>query len=362
MVFSSFPVWAEGEIMEVTVRGHSAIRNEDLIEAERNALQDAMRNALEQAVGTFVSSESFGENFVLISDRISTKTQGYVKKYDILYKGQEVNIYTILIKAQVSLKLVKNDLIALKIIQEAMHKPRIMIIISERFNPNPISETEMIRIFVLRGFKVVDQKQVERIRENDQVRVALRGDYESAAAIGRQYGAEVFIIGNASTQNTGEIQGIQMCQVTIKAKAIECDTAEILAANTKSAGGGDANINIANKKAFQKASKGLADALIKQIITKWNERITDSRDIRLVISGIAFRQLISLEKAIKQLSGVKDMHRRSFEKGIATIDVQSRSDAQRLAEDIALKKFETFTVEVIGYTANRIDLRIVQPR
>ena len=367
VAFIPSSVWAEGEIMEVTVRGHSAIYSEDLVNAKRNALQDAMRSALEQAVGTFVSAESFGENFVLISDRVTTKTQGYVKKYDILYKAQEVNIYTVLIKAQVSLKLVKDDLIALKILQEAMRKPRIMVVIPEqhlrRPIPDPAGETEIIRIFVEKDFKVVDQAQVKKIRQNDQVKAALRGDQKAAAAIGRQYGAEVIIIGEAFSQLIGRELGMIACQARVEARAVECDTGDILAVHAKAASAPALTEAVAGKAALQKAGGQLAEYLMTQIVKKWNDKVTNSREVRLVISDISFSQLIALENKLKtQFGGVEATHRRSFEQGVAMVDVQYRGDAQQLAEELVRKGGDGLKIEVTGFTMNRIDLKLMEKR
>jgi hypothetical protein len=353
-----------GELMLVSVRGHSAIINADLISAEREALKDALRSAVEQAVGTFVSAETLAKNFVLISDKITTKTEGYIKTYQVLYRSQEDSIYTVLIKAQVIPKFVKNDLIALKILQEAMRKPRVMIVVPEQDINNtsildPSGETEMIRQFVANGFKVVDQTQVKQIRTNDEARAALGGDNAAAAAIGRRYDAEVIIFGEAFSESAGQLEeGVQSYRAHIEARVIECDTADIIAAGAKSAGGIDIAGNVAAKKALENAGKYLADALIEQIVTKWNERVIDSRDVRLSLSSITFNQLIQVEQAIKKLGNVADVHRRSFEAGTAVLDVKAKTDAQRLAEELTLLENPEFTFEITNFTANRIDISL----
>ncbi len=350
------------------VSGRSMLVGEDATSAERSALHDAMKNAIEQMVGILIPAESFGKNFELISERITVKPQGYIKKYDVLYSRKRNDVYTVLIKAQVSTKLVKDDLAMLNLFPvkpdlAAMHKPRVMIVIPEQHIgcvvPDPAGETEMIRLFVEKGFTVVDQAQVAKIRMSDRVKAALRGDQKAAAAIGKQYGAEVLIIGEAFSETAEPAHGLSTCRARIEARVIESDTARILTANAKHAGGSDMTENVAGKKALQRAGRLLADYFIEQILTKWSEKVTTSGEIRLVISEVTFNQLVPFEKALKtQISGVEAVHRRSFEVDVATIDVQAKIDAQRLAEELATRKFKGFNIEVTGFTANRVDLKL----
>jgi len=358
------------------VSGRSMLVGEYATSAERSALHDAMQNAIEQMVGILIPAESFGKNFEPISERITDKPQGlplseakgYIKKYDVLHSRKRNDVYTVLIKAQVSTKLVKDDLAMLNLFPvkpnlAAMHKPRVMIVIPEqhigRVVLDPAGETEMIRLFVENGFTVVDQAQVAKIRVSDRVKAALRGDQKAAAAIGKQYGAEVLIIGEAFSETAEPAHGLSTCRARIEARAIESDTALILTANAKHAGGSDMTENVAGKKALQRAGGLLADYFIEQILTKWSEKVTTSDEVRLVISKVKFNQLVQFEKALKtQISGVEAVHRRSFEVDVATIDVQAKIDAQQLAEELTTKKFEGFDVEVTGFTANRVDLKL----
>jgi len=133
------------------VSGRSVAVGEDAMSAERNVLHDAMQNAIEQMVGVLIPAESFGENFELISERITAKPQGYI---------------------------------------------------------------------------------------------------ETAVPT----------------------HGLSTCRARIEARAIETDTAKILAANAKEAGGSDMTENVAGKKALQRAGGLLGDYLIEQIAAKWSEK------------------------------------------------------------------------------------------
>jgi hypothetical protein len=86
---------------EVDARGFG-VKRED-------ALQDALRNAVSQAVGVVISSNTKVENFEVLQDAISTKTEGYIASYKVLREGPAQGRYEINVKAIVSLSPLKAD-------------------------------------------------------------------------------------------------------------------------------------------------------------------------------------------------------------------------------------------------------------
>ena len=54
--------------------------------SERDALHDAMRNAIEQQVGVLVDSKTYVQNYKVIHDQIFTHSEGYIKSYSIVNK------------------------------------------------------------------------------------------------------------------------------------------------------------------------------------------------------------------------------------------------------------------------------------
>ncbi|MFA4910895.1 MAG: flagellar assembly protein T N-terminal domain-containing protein, partial [Desulfobacteria bacterium] len=90
------------QLQVVKAEGMGAIVNNDKAIARDNAIEDALRKAVEQAVGTLVSSETMVENFQLLSDSIYTKTEGYIQKYKIISEAPAENIYKVNIEATVA--------------------------------------------------------------------------------------------------------------------------------------------------------------------------------------------------------------------------------------------------------------------
>lgn len=74
-----------------------------------DALQDALRNAVGQAMGVFISSQTQVENYMVLSDAISSKTEGYISSYKIVNETPMRDRFEILIEAVVSMSPLKAD-------------------------------------------------------------------------------------------------------------------------------------------------------------------------------------------------------------------------------------------------------------
>jgi hypothetical protein len=94
----------EDEAIEITADGIGAIK-EDVTEARRAAIDDALRIAVEQAKGVLVSVETEVQEYALVRDEVATRCKGYVKTYKILNENKDDNekLYRISINAIVLL-------------------------------------------------------------------------------------------------------------------------------------------------------------------------------------------------------------------------------------------------------------------
>jgi hypothetical protein len=85
----------------VTAKG-TGLKRED-------ALQDALRAAVSQAAGVALMSETKVENFMVISDAISTNTRGYISKYDVVKEVPFSDRFEVTVNATVSTEPIKAD-------------------------------------------------------------------------------------------------------------------------------------------------------------------------------------------------------------------------------------------------------------
>jgi len=94
-MFLVFVLSSNTAIKEVMVEGVSAIEGGRKDIARDHAIKDALRKAVEQAVGTLISSETVAENYEVLSDRIYSKAEGYVAEYKVLREKEEGDLYSL---------------------------------------------------------------------------------------------------------------------------------------------------------------------------------------------------------------------------------------------------------------------------
>jgi hypothetical protein len=75
-----------------------------------DALQDALRNAVSQAAGVALTSETKVENFVVIQDAVSSRTSGYITSYSVIKETPFPDRYEVTVKAKVSMTPLKADI------------------------------------------------------------------------------------------------------------------------------------------------------------------------------------------------------------------------------------------------------------
>jgi hypothetical protein len=366
------------EVQQIQAEGVAVILQGNLAMARDAAIEDALRKSVEQAVGTMIDSQTLVENFQLVSDRIYSQSRGYIKGYRITEEEKADPLFRVRVEASVATGYLKDDLSALRILLMRVHKPRMMILIEERnlgahdrVQPwSDLSQVESVVIqkFLEKGFHFVDEGQVKRNISRDQAQLLIEGDEKGAKALATEYGAEVIILGKAAARPTSlkelkalNLSGMKSCQAQVMIKAFRADTGETLASATESAAAVHIDEMTAGNEALKKAGEKLAPLLIDQITQHWGKEVGGTTLVQLLISGLTFRELTKFKEIIKgEIRGVKDLHQRSFEANVARIDVDLAGDVQNLADELSLRDFGTFRVEVIGFAPHKIDLRVVQ--
>ena len=239
-------------------------------------------------------------------------------------------------------------------------KPKVMILISERHwqAPNPATETEVIRKFTEKGYKVVDPNQIRSAHPSEPPGDLLHGDPAAAAAIGRQYGAELVIVGEAFSNDTRRSYGLYTNRATTEIRMLDVDTATIFVAKSQTGSGSDLTENMATQKAFQNAGEQLADYLMKQIEDQWKKRGPKAYEVSLVVTELTFSQLVQLEQMLQNWRGIDAVNLRSFEAGVAVLGLETRNNAQNLAGQLVSKPLNQFSLDVTNFNTMQIDVEV----
>lgn len=357
----------------IRAEGVAAIVGGNAVSARAKAIDDALRKAVEQAVGTIISSGTMTRNYTLVHDKILAKTAGFIERYTIVSEDREGDLYRVTIQAEVGRTNLMDDLSALGLLHALKEKPKVMVIIDEKMGLMygaeaaervGLAESAIMEKLINAGFNVVDPSTVRANISRDRELRMLEGDARASAAEGLKYEAQVVITGKAFSKNAGNVRGSGMLsiQATIQARVIRTDTAKVIASRNASA----AQVHIDELRggalAIKEASETLADDLIADITKQWSGEVYgSSQEITVMISGLkSYNHLAAIKRVLEnEIQGVKAVNQRSFTGGVAELSLDYGGKSEHVAEELANRKFPGFRLDPTNVTPNRVDLKSV---
>jgi hypothetical protein len=376
-------VFAQAQSQTVTAEGMASVQGNPAI-ARDHAVQDALRKAVEQAVGTMVASETLVENFQVVRDNIYNKSQGYVKEYKIIKESPGTDLYAVTISATVSTENLKNDLGALGLLIARVGKPRTLFMVAEQNIGQEVllywwgwwgrggaafagqsvemavSETVLKEEFLNRGFNVIDISAVTgKFEISNAYRIADLTD-TGAREIGRKMGAEIIVKGKAlakeGPRTAGSSVGSYLADITLS--AVRVDNGQVLASVRGNAAARHVAQHVGGNQAIENAARQVADKLVEQITAKWTAEMSGGQLIQLTIKGLGgMKDLVKIKEFLKgKVRGVQNVIQRSFERGEAVLEVDAKSSAQQIGDELAAKPIQGLDLDITAATGNTLEL------
>ena len=362
---------------EVVASGVGSIIEGDVAHARDDAIEDALRKGIENALGLIVESETLVQNYQLIEDNIFSKTQGYIQKYDVVQEGeQSEQLYEVTVRALVKMADLKNDLDAIETLMRRKNRPRLMVMIEERnigeapglfhyFEADMnIAETAIMDAFMAKGFKFVDQATVKKNLDQEKAAAILEGDVALASSLGKTVGAEVVITGKAlATATVVEAFGAKQRsqQATVNVRAIRTDTGDIIA--TSSAQGAYPHIDdvAGGTKAIQRACEKLSEDLMTKILDQWQTDVSSGTTLILKVRGVAsYEQLNKFKSSLPYyVRGLSSVVQRDWYQGFATLEVVMTGNSDDLAQRLAGKTIDGIQIKIVGTSPNSVTVEFV---
>ncbi len=350
--------------IEILAEGVAALEFHGGMDIARDhALDDALRKAIEQGVGTYIDAETRVNNFQLISDEIYSRARGYVSSYRIINEEQDGDLYRVVIRAVVNTTGIENDLAAIGILLRVQGRPRVMVIVKELASMADLSdeyslmssimfETMLLDHFRHQGFPVVDASTVADILERDQLKLILEGDDHTAALIGLAVGAEIVITGTAlHTVNSRMIAGSprDIHQFQVSSRAINTQTGSILAGSAITT-----EVPFSESQARTRAADSTSSQLISAILSGWVE----GDNITVIVATNAdFTRVQALRSELHlKLRGVVDVITRDFTGSRATLEVLSETGTTEVIDELVSSEIDV-NFEVTGISGNRVEIR-----
>ncbi|OIO03072.1 hypothetical protein COY52_11705 [Candidatus Desantisbacteria bacterium CG_4_10_14_0_8_um_filter_48_22] len=351
---------AENVEVEVEV----PVLNDDVASARERALNLAQRRAVELVVGVFVNAATLVGKAELVDNQIFSKTNGYVKKYEVLSEKREGDALKMKVKALVKTGDVNRDLdaVGLMIKGATIGNPRVMVLFYETVDGTEesmsVAEVEIAQKFMDTGYRIVEQAEVKKIRALPGAKAAMGGDIEAAVQIGKDMKVDILVLGRAASNfNTDKgLGGFISYRASVTAKVIKIDTSEVLWAVPNKLGAG---VDLTKENAAKTAITKIAKSMSEDMVLSVTKILSEKAMAQLTISNIPdWNRLAVLNEYIKSYQGVSGTYIRSYETttGVASIDINLKyGNAQQLS--LYLSSIKRFPIEVSAVTGSTIQAK-----
>ena len=358
---SAFFVAAQEEAIKVIAMG---VADGSSSQARDEALNDALRKAVEQGVGTFVTAELTVEQQKLVEDRIYTESKGYIQHYKVISEGAKQGIYEVKISALVKTEKLADDLQSIGLLIRKKQNPRVMVVIYSSVTNssflgiitegNRNVENQVESVLIQKGFPLVDVDQTRRKKEMESL--LLRGNPTLAGKIAKDFGAEILIQGDVRRTFVDVRQMFGMStrffSNEIRLKALETDTGKVLFSGYRTRPPSGASVLFP----LEEATSELIEEMVAGILQQWRKDVFQAGSYQLSLSGASFTNLSSFKKGLSSIRGVRDLQVRSFQSGHALIEIKYQGPLEEIAEKI--NKMKNPPVEITGLQSNTIEIKI----
>lgn len=345
--------------IEVTGEGRSAVFFDDTGLAYERALEMAFSDAIAKAVGQVVTRETKTYNMQFVSDEISAKSSGLIKRHEILGKELTDNgqTYQVKIKAWVLPAKVRESLANLL---DRLGNPRMMFLVHETIylEDKPAitnesgfthSETAIFNTLRKKGLRFVDPSVIKNIsRRNRRLlnNALLRGNEADALSLARGK-ADVVILGRAETRDAGDIgemgiagaEGMYSAQASVNFKIMDVYSGKIIAQDSAKA----ASAYVQKVTAAQKALKAAATQVLPKILDQVRDYYVNKpreNDLDITITGLTVGspELVALKSLLLSSTRCKKITLRQGKGQTIQWRVIYPGTAESLMEEIAVKQ------------------------
>jgi hypothetical protein len=327
--------------------------------SRREAVEDALRNAVEQAMGTYVTVDLLVENKQIVNEKILSQTRGYIQKYSVLDEEEKGGLYRVRIDAVVKLGKVRDDLEAAGLLMKRKQLPRLMVVITDRganeaylYDKQYVQSVRNIveQEFLDRKFRLVDMQQ-HRLQ---QQLAGAGGDARRLAAIGKDAGAEIVAVVEAARYLEREVtlygSRYKLFRSDVQLRVVETGTGRVITSGTRQT---EASADL---EPLYEAARDLTANAAEAVLQKWSTDVNVATQYKLNVRNVDYATLRKFEDAVRAMHGVAGLYRRAYAGGEARFDIEYRGNSDKLAD--RLSQLPQLNVSVTGVSQQSVDTEI----
>ena len=278
----------------IVVGAGMAALTDDSAGSEEEAVWDAKRNAVEQAAGFFLKARAVGRDFQLESDRIEARTDGFVRKWEIIPGSRRIEtagngkILRLKIRATVALLPVIRKLEDIRDVYEDLERPRLRVsVVGDA--ANGAAKRTLLAALLAQGFEIAagDGAEITLLARVDAEPIVKLGDKDSTYGIG---------------------ESVAACRAVVTLQ-IQSEASEQTLFTAKSEGAGNSFQSDADARseAIQSAAQSLMEQddgiLLRRLLILWARERQEGHAVALEVTRLDSARIALLREKLREMRG-----------------------------------------------------------
>lgn len=263
-------------------------------------------------------------------------------------------------------------LVAVNVFSAVLPKVKVMVIVDEKsLGTLSTSEIEAMAIKLLSAKDVVtvDQDMVAANLQRMKQAMKGAGDNRGAVALGREFGADVVLIGEAVVKPSAKRiadSNLRAYQAAVTLRAVRTDNSVNLASASADASIVGLEDVAGSAKALRAAGKKALDELIPAMLKKWEKSsdmsVASARvNLDITVGGMdQIWKLKAMREKLRSLDVVDSVMQQSYAQGLAVFRTVSRVPSEELAEELVMNPPDELRVQIVEIKPGALSVRVVE--
>lgn len=361
-------------VKQVNVLGTSAIHKNNLANARKNAVNDALAAAVGRVVMEMLTEETVVRRFQLINENIFNQDDRYIQNYRVLTESISGPTIRTLVQVDVAAERLSRDISQLGLALSGAVYPRVLFMIAEKNvtdgdyrywwgqqkrTGRTVGGNAMATSLQDAGFEIVEPPAL-----TEALGLEATLSQANMLALGTKLGADVIVSGTGTaTAATNTMGGtIQTFQAVVDVQAVDVQTGQSMGRSHQQAAVSAQDASLGGREALANAGALAGNNLARQVMAAWQKSQDGSTVIDVVVDGTSgqIASFVKLRTAITTLSGVKELKMKEMATDHALIGVNYQGTARSMADALLLKTFSGFGIDIYEVTPQAIRIRLIK--
>ncbi|MBW2662055.1 MAG: hypothetical protein JRD93_08740 [Deltaproteobacteria bacterium] len=372
-------VHAEEHVLTKTVEaiGTSSINAQNVAKARDRAISNGLVTAMEKVVSNFLPLESLIQNFQILNETLYDHTDEFIQDYRVLTEARFGKTYRVIVQTTVSVDHVQAQLAIAGIMLGEKAMPRILFFITEQ---NPVgsltkcwweenadtdknaSEIGMIKAMKSAGLLMIDTDDIIQHIKYEDIELDVDLNQAKAIELGARFNADIVIVGKAAADTASNVMGAQIKSFkgTLTARAYRTDTGEEIASTNQTSVAVNTDPITGGRDALSNAGTLAGDKLSSQIINAWRTEIKKQIMVEIIVEGTGhLANFVTFRNILTDIPGVNNIQLKEMKADEAIIGVIFSGDTKELADELMLKNYELFGINIYEISQNSLHVALI---